>query len=486
MKSDALTPSRKLHPVSAVFFIMKTLKDMLYPLVGVVITTVSRGELNPLWFGLGIPLFILLTVAIGFIAWSRYRYEARDKLLVVQSGIFIRKNTSIPRERIQSLDESAGVFHRMFGVVRLQVETAGGKKPEAVLHAVRKEEADRIRSMLLSAGVGDTEPVSEPAAVADQERTPGDSTRLSFGRLLLYSMISGRALVAFAVIGAAYSQFDDVLSKYFDIYDIAASLWGRGNVAVLVVLILVVGWMVGILLTVMKFHGFTLRRSDNKLHIQHGLLERKQVTVSLKRIQAVQIKQNALQRIIGCFSIHIVSAGYGGKEGQSALLFPFLRAEEIPGFLETFTPGYRLPLRLNALPGPAFASYMAVPVALAFAAAIPCVIWIPGGYGWFAGLLPVVAVAWSWLRYCYTGWALDEDRMVIRNGGFGITTSIVPRRRIQWYGTIVTPLQICKDLITFRAVLASGSHHLTVSLRHIGSGVGRELLGWVSSGKSKS
>lgn len=63
----------------------------------------------------------------------------------------------------------------------------------------------------------------------------------------------------------------------------------------------------------------------------------------------------------------------------------------------------------------------------------------------------------------------DEDRLVVRNGGFGLTTSLIPRRRIQWCGIRLSPLQERKKLITLRVVLASGTHSIAVSFRHLGA-----------------
>ena len=40
---------------------------------------------------------------------------------------YLLKKRYIPFERIQSLNYNEGVFHRIFGLVKVQVETAGSK-----------------------------------------------------------------------------------------------------------------------------------------------------------------------------------------------------------------------------------------------------------------------------------------------------------------------------------------------------------------------
>ena len=65
--------------------------------------------------------------------------------------VFVRKNRYIRFERIHSVDVSEGIIQRLFGLVKVNIETAGGSKAEAVLSAIRKEEAERLSEHLLEA-----------------------------------------------------------------------------------------------------------------------------------------------------------------------------------------------------------------------------------------------------------------------------------------------------------------------------------------------
>lgn len=96
---------------------------------------------------LGIWIVVaVLAVVSGIIRWRTFVYWFEDGELRVKYGLFVKKKRYIPFERIQSLNYNEGIFHRLFGLVKVQIETAGSKdgKPEAELTAIRKAAADAI------------------------------------------------------------------------------------------------------------------------------------------------------------------------------------------------------------------------------------------------------------------------------------------------------------------------------------------------------
>ena len=52
---------------------------------------------------------------------------------MIRTGLIFRNERHIPFSRIQNVDAIQNVFHRLFGVVEVRVETGGGKEEEAKL-----------------------------------------------------------------------------------------------------------------------------------------------------------------------------------------------------------------------------------------------------------------------------------------------------------------------------------------------------------------
>lgn len=505
----------RLHPVSLIFFIFKAIKDLVYPLLVFIISTIVRKEVNWLWIGGGAVLFLLLLVVISYITWYRFVYTIEQGSLHVEHGVFVRKKTWISRDRVQAVNTSAGLIHRMLGLVKLSVETAGGKKPEAVLNAITARESERIRAALLphNGVAGEVQTATDGSSAVNEEdqqgtdgevRVGGGSTVpvrmitaqaeepqqirvLSLKHLLLFSATSGRVGVIIALFGAAYSQLDDVLDRMINFRGFITS-WLNSHTltAGIIVMLFAAGallaWILAIIITSVKEYGFTLRQIGDKLVITRGLLEKKQVTVPVQSIQAIHLTQNILRRPFGLFSVHVVATGYDEKNGtSSALLFPLIAAAELPDFLQRFVPLYQLPDSWMRLEKRSLPSFMIVPLLLSTAFVIPAVIWIPGSYGWFAAIVPLFVAVSSWLNYKQTAWSPMNSQLSIQYGGFTKHQALVNRRRIQWNRVSQTPFQLRKNLTTLSVALASGRSKAMFNIRHMPKDAGYNLKGWIAN-----
>ena len=69
--------------------------------------------------------------------WHTTSYAVDERGIHWQSGLVRKKSTTVPLGRIQGLDRVAGPVQRLFGVVAVNVQTAGGgAKGEIVLEAL--------------------------------------------------------------------------------------------------------------------------------------------------------------------------------------------------------------------------------------------------------------------------------------------------------------------------------------------------------------
>src|SRR5699024_1446035 len=75
---------------------------------------------------LGVAIFLILLITFSILSWYRFSYRVENEELRIEYGIFIRNKRYISKNRIQSIDLTAGVVHRLFRLVQVQIETAGG------------------------------------------------------------------------------------------------------------------------------------------------------------------------------------------------------------------------------------------------------------------------------------------------------------------------------------------------------------------------
>lgn len=446
------------HPISILFFIVKIGKDLVYPLIAVLLSAALRDDIHPLWiFGI-LALYVVAFTVLGVFSWLRYVYRIERHSMHVEHGVFVRKRLSIPRDRVQSVDMSAGIVHRLFGVRKVIIETAGSRKPEVVLNAVSEAEAERIRAAMVKDASDIEAPETDGAAgpastngeagrIATAYGTGSSATmsaltspdavyRVSTGRILLYSATTGRIFLSLAIIGALYSQVEDILGMFglFDPEAAEAMLpqTAAGWIAVTVTAFVAI-WLLGISIITAKEYGFTIERRGGKLLIRRGLLEKKQFSVSLERIQAVHVHQNPLRRLFGCASVNLVTFASIREDGQiNSLLCPLIPVRDIPELLAAFVPETVWPETYERPGRKAVTGYIAKPLTIAGIAAVPGLIWIPGGYGWAALALPAVAILYGLLRFRHAGWLHRDGQIAVRFGGFSVQFALIPRRRVQW------------------------------------------------------
>lgn len=144
----------KLHPVTAIINTVKALKDLLIPIIIIIAANGFNFNFDfrsEGFFGEMVPMLILCvlfiwTVFSGLIKWQTFVYWFEDNELRVEYGLFVKKKRYIPFDRIQNLNYKESIFHRIFKLVEVQVETAGSKngKAEAELTAVTRAAADEI------------------------------------------------------------------------------------------------------------------------------------------------------------------------------------------------------------------------------------------------------------------------------------------------------------------------------------------------------
>src|SRR5919107_5612865 len=452
-----MSSDRHLHPVAMLVGAIKTLRRWVGGLVlpGVVLL-MSQGF--SLWT---VTLFLLVILVVsalaalwGFLSWRATTYAVTGNSFRLRQGVLQKNERTIPLEHVQSVDTVQGIIQRAFGVVEVRVETAGGgtSEPDASLAALDQDAAQTLRREI------------EGSQEERSEETTGPTVlrRLSTRELLVAGATSGQIGVAFSLLPVGSPFLENFLSVDFArrLVETLAPNW------LMVALILVpagllLAWLLAIAGTVLAYTGFTLSREGDFLYIKRGLLERREATIPLSRIQAVRISEGLLRQPFGLASLRVESAGYVEDTGVSATLFPLLPRDEVEELLAGAAPGFAGVPAIEPLPRRSLRRYVfraMIPALLVSVAALVCLMVVFGSFlGLLAFLLVPPSAVYGWLSFRDSGWAFEEDRLVVRYRSLGRKTAVAPRRRLQSRGVIRSPFQRRVRLATFLAEVASGS-----------------------------
>ncbi|KAB2328578.1 PH domain-containing protein [Cytobacillus depressus] len=450
-----MSEPKRLHPISAVFNFLKQLKDLIIPFL-VFVVFGSRDGSWQLLISLAVVVIILIG---GILSWLKFTYRLEEGELRIEYGIFVRKKRYIPIERIQSLDLSEGILQRPFGLVRVKVETAGssGKgEAEAVLTAISKEEANRIQQLLFSA----KNDLKDAGIDVSHHKNQSETLyQISPRELLLLASTSGGVGVVLSAVFAFAFQFEDMI-PYEKLFKGLGDVISNGVIliSILVFLGFVVAWVIALVGTMVKYAGFTVNKSGDDLVITRGLLEKRQLTIPLTRIQAIRISENLVRQPLGFGTVYLESAGGSATDQESArvMLLPIINKNHIVKVLAPYLADYSFEPTIRPAPRRAIKRYIfrgllySVPVA---AAAI--IFFRPWGY--LALLFVIFSVVWAFINYRDAGFEIRDSQLTLRYRAINKTTVFMKRNRIQSLNIQDSYLQRGKDLGTISAVVMSGS-----------------------------
>ena len=440
-----------------------------------IVLLVSQGF--NLWtvtlFLLGLLVVAALAALWGFLSWRATTYAVTGNSFRLRQGVFQKNERTIPLEHVQSVDTVQGIIQRAFGVYEVRVETAGGgaSEPDASLAALDRDAAQTLRREI------------EGSERQWSEETAGPTIlrRLSTRELLVAGATSGQIGVAFSVLAIGFQFLDNFFPEDF-VRRLAVTLAPNWLMVVLILVPagLLLAWLLAIAGTVLAYSGFTLSREGDFLYIKRGLLERREATIPLSRIQAVRISEGVLRQPFGLASLRVESAGYGEDAGVSTTLFPLLPGNEVEELLADAAPEFASAPVIEPLPRRSLRRYVFratfLYMIIAFAAALISFLVFQSALGLLGLFLIPPAATYGWLCYRDAGWAFEEDRLVVRHRSLGRKTSIAPRGHLQSRGVVSSPFQRRVRLATFLAEVASGSGGSVLRVKDLDGRAARALV----------
>ncbi len=417
---------KRLHPVATVIRFLRSLREIAIPLL-IFFFINGRGEdkFMATLFYIGVIIIVIGMLLFAILSWYRFTYRVEGGELRIEHGIFVKKKRYIPIEKIQTIDVSAGLIQRLFGLVKIQIETAGGgDEAEAVLSAITSEEADQLRVTLTNSS--DSQDESEDSLIMEQ-------FTLGARDLFIMASTSGGIGVVISAIFAFITQFDELLPTDY-VYGVAQNIIKSGFVLISIGIFFVVffSWLISILNTSVKFGNYKLIKKGDNLLITRGLLEKRELTIPINRIQAVRIQENLVRQLLGYATVYIEVAGgtMGKGEDYSTILLPIIRTKEVPKFLALFTPEFITEEGLHPLPKRAKKRYI-VRLVIPSSVVVILVSLLLNPWGYISIVLLPFAILLGVMMYREAGWALGGNRLKLRYRFLNRHTVYAKKNRIQ-------------------------------------------------------
>lgn len=435
----AVGAAERLHPLFLLTGLGGSLRGLTGAYAAIAYLLVSGRLQTALW---GAAAMLVLTVAGVALHWLKFAYRVGESEIRIDSGIFSRRHRSIPFDRIHDVDITQGPLARLLGLAKVRFETGGGggsDGDEGVLHTITLVRAEEIRGHIRAR----RKPEQAGAEAIPAEAEQKAPVYAMGGRRLLLAGLFNFSLAVFAGLFGVTQTFGDVLgfdplsrafwtglldpghpvAEFVLSHRIAAAFAGA-------VLLVLVGLLTGVVRTVTRDFGFRLDSTDGGLRRRRGLLTRTDVTLPVRRAQAVTVGTGPVRDQFGWAELTMQSLAReeGGKADH--VLAPLASGAEVDTILVEL--GWR-PLgdRVAWLRvSPAYVTSFALALLPLAAIALGEVLVMPTiGLAGLAVLFLLLAVRLlGWRR---TAYALDGERVLVRTGWWRRQLTILPLDRIQ-------------------------------------------------------
>ena len=470
---------KRQHPIviftNSVVMIKNVLIPMLLPLL------LQGGNINRFWT-IGFFLFAaaavyFLVLLHSFLRWYFYSYSYTDGVLHVYHGILVKKHKQIKRERVQTVSVKAGLIFRLFNLVCLSIETAGGKaEPEFKINALSHDEAESLKQMLKD----DCRIISSNANIAN---TANPSYEITFPELFVAAITSGQIWSIFALLSVIYSEasgfiphetIEAIAADVLDIF-IAADVI-LVIIGIFAVLILTV--MISTIKYILAYANFAVERNVDEIHVKRGLFEKKQIAFKLHRIQAVTVVEGLLRQPFGYSEVRVNVVGdISSQQNIAPIIHPFVKTKDLQYFFDAILPGYVLPQELIRVPKRSLRRYLIRGV-IPFVLLAPAFFFIP--YGFLGILIYPPLILLAVMRYRDAGYLIKDSFITLRFRQIARTTALVSKNHIQSIELSTNYLQKVKELKTIVVMVLSAPAPLAFSIKDISADCGKIIWNWVS------
>jgi len=413
--------------------------------------------------------FIIGASILGFIysviSFFKYYFYLRDDKLIVQKGVFKKTKLEIPFDRIQSINHEQNLIHRVFNVVKLNMDTAGSAGSELQINALDHRLASAISQHILESRTESAQEQMAETSVTSHEKKI--IFQLSIPQLLKVGITENHLRSGGFIIFFFFWLWDNLREAGLDVMDrveeyepVAKSLSSSLMVvAFLILLFMVVSFLISLIRTVLKYFQLNMYRIGDGFIVESGLFNRREYAAKDHKIQLLSWSQNLLQKWSSIFELKLKQASSVAVSANKSLQVAGLEWQDVQD-----TKAYLLKEEFPELQGidthPVHSYYRFKRIYYWTLFLVPAI----GGF-FFFGEKNIALGVFLWylyglisshLSYKKKRYGLTDNLLMILGGTFGHRATIVQSFKLQNVSIESTPFQRRRDLASLVLHTASG------------------------------
>ncbi|MFK9092686.1 PH domain-containing protein [Bacillus salipaludis] len=431
--------AKRYHPLIMLFDGWGLLKNSFFVFIFLFVIK-ARSQSVFIIYG-RILFFIVICAAVLYIIlkWITHKYNLDDRSFHLYKGIFIKLEQTIPFSKIQNVNRHTSVLHRLFHVTSINFETGmSGEESAVAFKVVSKQEAARMEEHMASAVIEDhVNQLSSEAAVDKVETNRTIHFRPEKKDVIKASFTSLSFLVFIPFLLSLYFKVDEIFDMDEKTEGIFSAIVGSWWIVTTIVIVLIIASVsFGIVRTFLKYGKYEISSDQERIYITKGVIDETAFSIAKEKVQAVQIKQSIMKRLLGLAEVKLTSAGslsLGEETLEINSLYPFLPTNRAYEMITEILPAYEVTHEMKRLPKTSFwlglfsLSWIWIIVTAVLFYFKPAILGVGQAWWIISAALLFVIVGLKWLDYLHSEYILNDHFIQLKRGS--LTTSLFLSKR---------------------------------------------------------
>ena len=292
-----------------------------------------------------------LNLAGSILTYFRFYFHLEKDSIIIDKGIFRRSKVNIPFARIQTINFKQNVLHQIFNAVSLEIDTAGAKKSEISIDALKRDDALALRDFIMAEK---SQLTSNEVIIAEEKEenileeqvlhlSPMDLIKVGISQNHLRSMALIFAFV-FSTFNEATDYISDFIAEQFDQYESYMVDNAFLPILLLIIGVLIISFLFSLVNSILKFYELKLSINKKGLKVVRGLLNREEITIGRSKIQIISWSTNPLRKMFSMFTLRISQASSTETNNKSNITVPGSYQEQINKIIDAAFPGQNIDL----------------------------------------------------------------------------------------------------------------------------------------------
>lgn len=261
--------------------------------------------------------FVVLIFIYSFLEYKSVRYKLDNNSIIIKKGIFFKKITEIPCEKIHYVRIKRSVFSRLFSCCKIIFGTPNKYRKDTNIF-LNEKDIDLILNNIFD--------------LKEKNLSYKISNPKIFFMSIMWSNIFASFLIAVPFINKVGSIIGKELSnELYSSIDKSKALTKIGIPPIIATLsfLLFAFFLISIISEFFRYSNFSVKDFSNCILIKRGFISNDEKIIKKKYINAVAIKQTLWMKLFKIYSAYVYTIGYSQDRTDKSLLIVALKKKRL-------------------------------------------------------------------------------------------------------------------------------------------------------------